>query len=1520
MNDSNFNFEIQRLLTHFLAAFDDVQIHRYNGDKYEKNTIKVPFTMAPKSHILQDLVGQTDTVRLPIVAANVTGHKLDIARNKNKIEDLNYRQPDGSYVTIRPIPWNITVELSILAKYQEDVDQIIQNFAVNTNDYIIISWREPRSGRELRTEIKWTGDVAIELPAIANQTADKFPYRIEAKTSFEIKGFLFKTDIEQAKPICYIDLDIIPTTNFYCNYDSLVRNTSAGVIDHYDIDGVPSLKYVKPAYAKVGYESQIVLQGTGLGNTEAIYVSGSNPDMYPLTFKQPLTSQAGFYGYLVEEFNQISPTEVSFTLPAPSGFGLMDILLVNGCGIGKLTRDANRCNRVENPYPPHMPEHDIWCVLQFPYLNGIMVSNNFVTNDICDTCDIIGSSNAEDSNETLSSSTTGTNCFQTTIRTIPHRHSCQDFDNLDTCVSAVVVDVINNMNFDSLSALYNTVNENSGLWAGGGEATTLVFDTSANWNNTTNIVTANSANWQRTYVTVNTNSACWNLGCTVFTFVQSNSSNWTYQGNDVKVLTANWQNTFSTVSSYSALWASDSDITDIANFVQANSANIVVVNNVVFANSACWNRGCLVYNTVSSNSANWNNAFNTVRTNSATTWNYQGTDIKALTANWQNAYNTVLANSSINWNYQGNDVKALTANWQNTYNTTNTNSGNWNSVYATVLGFSALWNIDLDNPQVNSFVQSNSANILVVNNTVFANSACWNQGCQIYTFVQANSSNWTYQGNDVKALTANWQSTYSTVLGFSALWNIDLDNPEVNSFVQANSANILVVNNTVFANSACWNQGCLVYSFVQANSANWNYQGNDIKALTANWQSTYTTVLNNSSIWDDQGDFSEIATFVQNQSANILSNYTTVNVNSGDWESVYSTVNANSGTWTGGGPGPGSGTGGDINVNNFVYANSANILQVNTFVNFNSANILDVISTVDAGEENWNYIIPLSTLVNQNSACWDLGCIVYSFVQANSANWNYQGNDIKALTANWQNTFNTVLNNSANWNYQGNDIKALTANWQQTFTSFSVQSANNLSVYSNVNTNSANWNIAYNQSNVFALQSANNASVYSQVNLLSANWSSVYSNVNSNSANWNQTFVTFSSQSANNLSVYSHVNLTSANWSSVYSQVNLLSANWNIAYAQSNILAGLSANNLSVYSTVNTNSANWNIGYNQSNILAGQSANNLSVYSQVNTLSTNWSSVFTTTNTNSANWNIAYNQSNILAGFSANNASVYSQVNLLSANWSSVYSNVNSNSALYFATYTLFSAQSASNISVYAQVNLLSANWSSVYSNVNGLSANWNYSYILSNQLASQSANNLSVYSQVNTFSGNWNSVYSQVLANSAVWTLSGGSSSGETIIYREAGDFIPRSTSGCGIDSTELSGNMINMDWLTFDPGLKEYAQVWFNWPSDWSMAKVTFYWQASTTGTVVWGAAMRTYNDGDPLDVTLGTPQEVSDAVGTGQTMRVSSSTASITPSGTIASGNRTIVEIYRDPSNGTDDLAVDAYLNSIRIEKSV
>ena len=153
-----------------------------------------------------------------------------------------------------------------------------------------------------------------------------------------------------------------------------------------------------------------------------------------------------------------------------------------------------------------------------------------------------------------------------------------------------------------------------------------------------------------------------------------------------------------------------------------------------------------------------------------------------------------------------------------------------------------------------------------------------------------------------------------------------------------------------------------------------------------------------------------------------------------------------------------------------------------------------------------------------------------------------------------------------------------------------------------------------------------------------------------------------------------------------------------------------------------------------------------------------------------------------------------------------------------------------------------------------------------------------------------------------------------------DASEFIPRTTAGCGIDSQETAANRINRDLLAFDAGTAEFAQKWFVWPTGWNTARVTFFWEANSgTGSAVFGAQMRVFSDGDAEDQAFGTAQTVADAAGTASTIRQTAATAAITPGGTVAAGRLTCLQIYRDATNGSDDLAVDALLQMVLVEKA-
>jgi hypothetical protein len=89
------------------------------------------------------------------------------------------------------------------------------------------------------------------------------------------------------------------------------------------------------------------------------------------------------------------------------------------------------------------------------------------------------------------------------------------------------------------------------------------------------------------------------------------------------------------------------------------------------------------------------------------------------------------------------------------------------------------------------------------------------------------------------------------------------------------------------------------------------------------------------------------------------------------------------------------------------------------------------------------------------------------------------------------------------------------------------------------------------------------------------------------------------------------------------------------------------------------------------------------------------------------------------------------------------------------------------------------------------------------------------------------------------------------------------------------------------------------------------------ATENAVVWGCQGRSYGDGETLDDSWGTAQEVTDANGgVANQIRKSGATAAITLAGTPAAGELVQFRAYRDGAVGGDTLDVDARLLGIMV----
>lgn len=232
VKNQTFHFEIKDVLTQFVAAFDDIIIKRYDKNRVPQNRVQVRYVYAPKQRVIFDLVNKAQNLTVPVVAVSINSVARDETRVFNKlagfyvsrgISENDTKLLSQFYRT--PVPVNIQINMSILTKFQTDIDQIISNFVPYSNPYIIISWKVPPEimgtavAQEIRSEVLWDGGITLSYPT---DIAANEKYRISADTAFTIKGWLFPYVQNPAGNIYQVQ------SNFYTSRNITTYNELSG--------------------------------------------------------------------------------------------------------------------------------------------------------------------------------------------------------------------------------------------------------------------------------------------------------------------------------------------------------------------------------------------------------------------------------------------------------------------------------------------------------------------------------------------------------------------------------------------------------------------------------------------------------------------------------------------------------------------------------------------------------------------------------------------------------------------------------------------------------------------------------------------------------------------------------------------------------------------------------------------------------------------------------------------------------------------------------------------------------------------------------------------------------------------------------------------------------------------------------------------------------------------------------------------------------------------------------------------
>ncbi len=161
----------------------------------------------------------------------------------------------------------------------------------------------------------------------------------------------------------------------------------------------------------------------------------------------------------------------------------------------------------------------------------------------------------------------------------------------------------------------------------------------------------------------------------------------------------------------------------------------------------------------------------------------------------------------------------------------------------------------------------------------------------------------------------------------------------------------------------------------------------------------------------------------------------------------------------------------------------------------------------------------------------------------------------------------------------------------------------------------------------------------------------------------------------------------------------------------------------------------------------------------------------------------------------------------------------------------------------------------------------------------------------------------------------------GKHTIWVPAGSMTARTSNGASSGTIETTTNKVMIRSLDFDATAGEFAQFSIQMPKSWNEGTVSavFVWSHAATATnfgVVWGIQGVAVSDDDVLDAAFGTAQTVTDTGGTANDLYRSPESAAVTIGGTPAEGDVAIFQVYRDATNGSDSMTIDARLHGVAL----
>ena len=161
-----FHDSIKTSMAAFGSLFNDISIVRrdVNGDEIER--IKVPIAYGPREKYLVRLADDPDlqrevAVTLPRISFEITGWRYDADRKLvTMTQNTRVFNDDTKRRVYNPVPYTMTVDLHIMCKYMNDMNQIVEQVLPwFTPDYTITK-------KEIPNELELLDDIPVILTGV----------------------------------------------------------------------------------------------------------------------------------------------------------------------------------------------------------------------------------------------------------------------------------------------------------------------------------------------------------------------------------------------------------------------------------------------------------------------------------------------------------------------------------------------------------------------------------------------------------------------------------------------------------------------------------------------------------------------------------------------------------------------------------------------------------------------------------------------------------------------------------------------------------------------------------------------------------------------------------------------------------------------------------------------------------------------------------------------------------------------------------------------------------------------------------------------------------------------------------------------------------------------------------------------------------------------------------------------------------------------------------------------------------